>query len=103
MAYLRVAYKKKDIDFDYISGSRLDTLIARDEISHFFRPAEKKWVSVKFDAIRRAGGEEYQGPERRVNGRPAWMDHPGSENSSSKKATPPRDWLESLWREIENR
>jgi hypothetical protein len=88
MAYIRVAYKTKDIDFDYVPGNRLDTLIAQDEITHFFRPAEKRWVSVKFDAVRGAGGDGYQGPERR-----------GNDNTIRAAG---KDWLESLWRQIEN-
>ncbi len=102
MAYIRVAYKKKDSDFDYIPGSRLETLIARDEISHFFRPAEKRWVSVKFDALRKAGGEEYLGPERRATPCPDRKERPGAEISSLREIAPPGDWLESLWRRIEN-
>jgi hypothetical protein len=88
MAYIRVAYKKRDVDFDYVPGNRLDTLIARDEISHFFRPAEKRWVSIKFDAVRGEGGDGYQGPERRRN------------DLTIRAAG--EDWLEGLWRQIEN-
>jgi hypothetical protein len=88
MAYIRVAYKTKDIDFDYVPGRRLHTLIAQDEISHFFRPAEKRWVSVKFDTVRGAGGDGYQGPERRRN------------DNTTRAAS--KDWLDNLWRQIEN-
>ena len=55
MAYIRVAYRTKDSDFDYVPGNRLNALISRGEISHFFRPAEKRWVSIKFDAVRGDG------------------------------------------------
>jgi hypothetical protein len=93
MAYIRVAYKKKDIDFDYVPGRRLNTLIARDEISHFFRPAEKRWVSIKFDAVRGEGGDGYQGPERRRN---------DNTIRAGGEEAPGEDWLEGLWRQIEN-
>ena len=88
MAYIRIIYKAKNFDFDYIPANCLPTLIAQDEISHFFRPAEKRWVSIKFDAVRGEGGDGYQGPERRRN------DH--TIRAAGK------DWLESLWRQIEN-
>jgi len=102
MAYIRVAYKTKDIDFDCVPGNCLNTLIDQDEISHFFRPAEKRWVSVKFDAIRGEGGGEYQGPERRRNDsatRPAGQE---AENSYLNEETSGKDWLERLWHRIEN-
>ena len=64
MAYIRVIYRTKKNHFDYVSGDLLDTLIKKDEITHFYRPSEKKWVDVKCDLIR-AAGEPYQGPRRR--------------------------------------
>jgi hypothetical protein len=102
MAYIRVAYKKKDIDFDYVPGNRLDTLIDQDEISHFFRPAEKRWVSIKFDAVRGEGGDGYQGPERRRPDPAVRVAEKETETSSLSEAVSAKDWLESLWRQIEN-
>ncbi len=64
MAYIRVIYRIKKNHFDYVSGDLLDTLIKKDEITHFYRPSEKKWVDVKTDLIRATGGQ-YQGPRRR--------------------------------------
>ncbi|RPJ36981.1 MAG: hypothetical protein EHM27_14370 [Deltaproteobacteria bacterium] len=101
MAYIRVAYKTKDIDFDYVPGNRLDTLIAQDEISHFFRPAEKRWVSIKFDTVRGEGGDEYQGPERRRNDNPLRPAGKEAENYPSSEEASGKDWLEGLWRQIE--
>jgi hypothetical protein len=101
MAYIRVAYKTKNVDFDYVPGNRLEVLIARDEISHFFRPAEKKWVSIKFDAVRGEGGDEYQGPERRRNDHPLRAAGKEAENHPSSEETSDKDWLEELWRQIE--
>ncbi len=65
MPYLRVIYTRKQMPYDYVSSELLDILIMREEISHFYRPREKKWVSVKKDLIRGTGGK-YKGPERRV-------------------------------------
>ena len=101
MAYIRVAYKTEDVDFDYVPGNRLETLIAQDEISHFFRPAEKRWVSIKFDAVRGEGGDEYQGPERRRNDNPLRAAGKEAENHPSCEETSGKDWLEGLWRLIE--
>lgn len=102
MAYIRVAYKTKDIGFDYVPGNRLDTLIAQEEISHFFRPAEKRWVSIKFDTVRGAGGDGYQGPERRGNDNTIQAAGQEAENSSLNKEVSDKDWIERLWRQIEN-
>jgi len=102
MAYIRVAYLKRDRDFDYVPGHRLTTLIAQDEISHFFRPAEKRWVSIKFDTVRGAGGDGYQGPERRRNDHTIRAAGKEAENSYLSEEVSDKDWLESLWRQIEN-
>jgi hypothetical protein len=101
MAYIRVAYLRRDRDFDYVPGHRLTTLIAQDEISHFFRPAEKRWVSVKFDAVRGEGRDAYQGPERRRNDRPLRAAGKEAENYPSGEEASGKDWLEGLWRQIE--
>jgi len=101
MAYIRVAYKTKDGNFDYVPGNRLDTLIAQDEISHFFRPEEKRWVSIKFDAVRGEGGDADQGPERRRNDNPLRAAGKEAENYPSSEEAPDKDWLEGLWRQIE--
>jgi hypothetical protein len=102
MAYIRVAYKTEDSDFDYVPGNRLDTLIVQDEISHFFRPSEKRWVSIKFDAVRGEGGNAYQGPERRRNDLAVRVAEKETKISCLREEAPGKDWLESLWRQIEN-
>ncbi len=92
MPYIRVVYKTREYGFDYVSGDRLDGLITQDEITHFYRPSEQRWISIKFDPVRGKGGC-YKGPERRriIN-----------------IATSPRQkddrglWLEGLWQDIEN-
>ncbi len=89
--YLRVVYKKKS--FDYIPADRLSMLITLDEITHFYRPSEKRWVSIRFDAIRGAGGR-YSGPERRCfieKRQPA-------EERAGEPCSP--NWLDHLWRHI---
>jgi len=101
MPYTRVVYKTKDIDFDYVPGNQLEVLIARDEISHFYRPAEKRWVSIKFDAVRGEGGDAYQGPERRRNGNQIGAGRKEAEASCSSENVAGGDWIESLWRQIE--
>lgn len=102
MVYIRVVYKTKDIDFDYVPGNRLEALIARDEISHFYRPAEKRWVSIKFDTVRGEGGDAYQGPERRRNENQICAAGKEAEPSCFGENVAGGDWLESLWRRIEN-
>jgi hypothetical protein len=101
MPYIRVIYKTKEFGFDYVSGHRLESLITQDEITHFYRPSEKRWISIKFDPVRGRGGR-YQGPERRriVNSpisRPQ-KDDKGLYNAEGHCT----NWLEGLWRDIES-
>ncbi len=96
MAYIRVLYRTKERDFDYIPGNLLDSMITLDEISHFYRPSEKRWISIKFDALRGAGGQgDYQGPERRNLG------FETKERETQQRNEQDRNWLERLWRHIE--
>jgi hypothetical protein len=96
MAYIRVIYKKENYGFDYVSSRRLDTLIMGDEITHFYRPAEKRWISIKFDPVRGNGGL-YEGTERRQI-----IDRPNEEvqkiGKDERKRSP--NWLKDLWLEI---
>ncbi len=94
MPYLRVVYKNQEHPFDYVSSGVLDTLIMREEISHFYRPSEKRWINVKLDFIRGTGGK-YNGPERRRHAVP-------QEKTSNleRKENYPR-WLERLCRYLE--
>jgi hypothetical protein len=98
MAYVRVVYKEGKSVFDYVSGEGLDTLIMRDKITHFYRPAEKRWVNIKVDPVRRSGGL-YQGPERRgIIHRP---DKEVQETGRDKRDRS-SNWLNILWRHIGN-
>ncbi len=100
MAYIRVVYKTKECPFDYIPRNLLNLLIAQDEISHFYRPSEKRWVSTRFDAVRE-GAVPWDGPERRINVSVLRLaDREGKEVPSNVDANP-ASWLESLWRFIE--
>ncbi len=91
MSLLRVIYRIEEHHFDYVSSEVLDTLIVREEISHFYRPSEKRWINVRLDFIRGTGGK-YNGPERRRLAVP-------KEKTSSKEDYP--RWLERLCRYLE--
>ena len=59
MPHIRVINKTGK--FDYVSGDLLDSLIKLDEITHFYRASEKRWINIKFDPIRgRGGGSVFQ-------------------------------------------
>jgi hypothetical protein len=62
MLLIRVQYKNGW--YDYIVGQVLDEQIARKHIKQFYRPSEKRWVTVGVDRIRGIGGT-YDGAERR--------------------------------------
>ena len=79
MAYIRVAYRTKDRDFDYVPGNRLDTFVQlRMKSAIFSARLRKRWVSVKFDAhpagrgtgvrirARNAGRNDRDDPGRRA-------------------------------------
>ncbi len=83
MSYIRVIYTANRIH-DYVSCYYLDTLMAENRITHFYRPSEKCWVNIRTDPIRGRGGY-YQGPERRRD---------------EKEAT--SNWIENLCQAIEN-
>ncbi len=100
MAYIRVVYRTKECSFDYVPGNLLNLLIAQDEVSHFYRPSEKKWVSTKFDAVRE-GAASWDGPERRTNVSTFRLAGQEEEVPSNVDAGP-TIWLESLWRFIES-
>ena len=91
MAYIWVVYKKEDYGFDYVPSQKLDTLMMGEEITHFYRPAEKRWISIKFDSVRGSGGL-YEGSERR--GIVIRVHREKDENKRSPI------WLKGLWQEI---
>ena len=101
MAYIRVVYKTRKSVFDYVDTNLLDTLISQDEISHFYRSSEKRWVSTRFDAVREERKDWYQGAERRRK-----QSFLGSEAQEQEKAISNTEkgcpnWLEGLWKHIE--
>jgi len=91
MPYIRVVYRKKG--FDYIPAYLLNVLIRLDEVTHFYRPSEKRWISIRFDWVRGTGGL-YTGPERRSG---AKKTEPGGEKGGEGRAA---HWLDQLWRQI---
>ena len=64
MPLIRVVYKGKEYDFDYVASCLLGTLITGDKITHFYRPSEERWVNIRIDPGRVGGGGD-QGPKRR--------------------------------------
>lgn len=97
MPLIRVVYRNEGHDFDYVTYDRLNTLITQDEITHFFRPSEKKWVNIRLDPVRGSGGG-YQGPERRGMGnKPKSIE----EKIRLEAETDYTAWLEDLWRLVE--
>ena len=96
MPYIRVVYKNGDSDFDYVSSHTLDPLMMGEEITHFYRPAEKRWISIKFDSVRGSGGL-YEGSERRgIIIRP----YPELEKAGKEEKKRSPNWLKGLWGEI---
>ena len=95
MPYIRVVYKNGKSDFDYVPSSRLETMLMEDEITHFYRPAEKRWVSTKFDLVRGNGGI-YEGPERRGIVIKPDPELKKMKNENKQSA----NWLKGLWQEI---
>ncbi len=96
MPYIRVAYKNREYAFDYVPTHQIAHLIAQDEITHFFRPSEKRWVNVRCDKIRGSGGS-YQGPERRMENA-----SPPREEQGSNGKTRDENWMEQFWSHFEN-
>ncbi len=62
---MTVHVQYKNDKYDYVSSQVLDDLITQSEIRQFYRPSEKRWVSVGVDVVRGAAGSPYAGPERR--------------------------------------
>ncbi len=56
MPLIRVVYRAGEYAFDYVTSDLLDSLITQDEISHFYRPSESRWIDIKFDPVRGSGG-----------------------------------------------
>jgi len=98
MPLIRVVYRDNEYGFDYVTSDLLDTLITQDEITHFYRPSERRWVDVRLDPVRGSGGG-YQGPERRgKDNRLKANKEKGRFNAGGHRS----DWLDGLWREVES-
>ena len=96
MPLIRVVYRAGEYAFDYVTSGLLDSLITQDEISHFYRPSESRWIDIRIDPVRGSGGG-YQGPERRGKDK-----GPKSIGKGRLKAEARRsDWLEGLWQVVE--
>ena len=98
MSLIRVVYRSGQYAFDYVTSDLLDSLITQDEITHFYRPSENRWIDIRIDPVRGSGGR-YQGPERRGkdNG-PKSVRKKGRLKAEARGS----DWLEGLWREVES-
>jgi hypothetical protein len=65
MRHIEVKYQNGSHAFvdDYL----LDALIRSRQIKQFYRPSEKRWISIAVDPIRKEKGD-YPGKERRRTG-----------------------------------
>ncbi len=99
MPMIRVVYKTNR--FDYVSGEVLDVLIPDDEITHFYRASERRWINIRLDPIRESQGW-YQGPERRRTKQKPKSENQEPENGSASIEECSTKWLEDLWRHIDN-
>ena len=98
MPLIRVVYRAGGYDFNYVTSDHLDTLITHDEITHFYRPSERRWVNIRLDPVRSSGGE-YHGPERRRKGNgPKPIGEKGRLNAEARCS----GWLDGLWRLVES-
>jgi hypothetical protein len=66
MRHIEVKYQNGTHAFvdDYL----LDALIHSRQIQQFYRPSEKRWVTVRTDAVRSGTKNSYSGCERRRTG-----------------------------------
>jgi hypothetical protein len=96
MAYIRVIYRNKNFNYDYVPDYMLDLHIKKDEITHFYRPSEKTWTNVRLGPIRGRGGW-YEGPERRATQSFAKEE----EQKLEENKINPSEWLDNLWEQIE--
>ena len=74
----------RHIEVEYQGGSHpfvddhsLEGLIKSNQIKQFFRPSEKRWITIGIDAVR-SWKDNYCGRERRRTGRteemiPSWL------------------------------
>ena len=102
MAYIRVIYRNKNFNYDYVPAYMLDLQIKKEEISHFYRPSERTWTNVRLGPIRGRGGW-YDGPERRASQSKAISEEeePGEKDGSVPSTD--SDWLDHFWEKIEEK
>ena len=98
MPYIRVKYQSNA--FDYVPDHLLDTLITFNQISHFYRPSERRWVSIRLDPMRGNGGC-YQGPERRGTKMEPTTERQRAEEEFSNAKGYKTKWLQGFWEHIE--
>ncbi len=97
MPLIRIVYRANQYGFDYVASNLLDSLIMQDEITHFYRPSERRWINIRLDSVRGSGGG-YQGPERRGKDKEPKL----IGKRRLKAGAHSSDWLEGLWREVES-
>jgi hypothetical protein len=98
MPLIRVVYRAGEYAFDYVTSDLLDSLITQDEISHFYRPSESRWIDIKIDPVRGGRGGGYQGPERRGKDKGPKSIGKGRLKAGARCS----DWLEGLWPLVED-
>ena len=75
MRHIEVEYQ--DGSHAFVDDHSLENLIKSNRIKQFFRPSEKRWITIGIDAVRSSKGN-YCGTERRRTGRteemiPSWV------------------------------
>ena len=66
MRHIEVEYQ--DGGHAFVDDYSLENLIKSNQIKQFFRPSEKRWITIGFDPVRSREGH-YCGMERRRTGR----------------------------------
>ncbi len=64
MPLIRIVYRANKYGFDYVTGGQLDTLIAQDGITHFYRPLERRWINIRLNQPGK--GQRGRGPGTRA-------------------------------------
>jgi len=62
MMHIRVVYYNDK--YDYVTDLKFQELLGLKQVKRFYRPSEKRWVTVGIDRIRGMGGT-YSGLDRR--------------------------------------
>jgi hypothetical protein len=68
MVHIPIKYSTNT--YDIVPDNMLEALIMSLEISQFYRPSEKMWITIGSDAVRKFGEmKNYRGIERRASKR----------------------------------